>query len=70
MTPRLDPTAMAPTERKAELAALLAAAYLRLLASRNDLESSPQGEPSCARVDRRERHGASGVAATQKEDHR
>lgn len=70
MTLRLDPPAMSPAERKAEVAALLGAAYLRLLASRNGLESTPQGEPSCARVDRRERHGASGAAPTREEDHR
>jgi hypothetical protein len=42
---------MSARERKAELAELLAGAYLRSLPHRNRLDSSPKSEPSCPAVD-------------------
>ena len=50
MTSR-DPQQMSGAERKAELAELLAAAYLRSLPRRNRLDSLPVSEPSCPTVD-------------------
>ena len=61
MTSR-DPQQMSGAERKAELAELLAAAYLRSLPRRNRLDSSPRSEPSCPAVDADETRFAFGPA--------
>ncbi len=51
------PEAMKPSDRKTEIAALLAIAFVRLLARRNGLAMTSRGEPSCTTVDGRERRG-------------
>lgn len=57
-----DPQSMSPAERKVELAALLAAGYVRLLATRNGLALDRLDERACPPVDERVRRGA--LAAT------
>lgn len=52
-----DAQPMSVADRKAEIAALFAAAYVRLLARRNGLALDGDGEPSCAAVDGGERRG-------------
>ena len=53
-----DPVAMTPDERLAEIAVMLAGAYVRLLASRkeshNFLAEAPQSEAPCAAVNAQE----------------
>jgi len=51
MTLTRDPADLTPEERLAEVAFLLAAAYLRVLVSRQkELEDSTDREPSCHQV--------------------
>jgi len=58
-----DPQQMSPAERKAEITALLATAYVRRLARRNGLELPRGSEPDALAVDGGERRGAPAPAA-------
>ena len=59
MTPSdRDQQQMSAAERKAEIAALLAVAYVRRLARQNGLELSRGSEPDALAVDGGERHWA------------
>lgn len=57
-----DPQQMSGAERKFEVARILAVAYLRRLARRNDLALPRGSEPSCAAVDGGERRRAASRA--------